>query len=168
MFIEGDVTSVMIVLLIIFVMIVASIAIPAYGFHLKRLKGLVLGCILQPIVLAMVIALFLGGIYFYDNNRLNKQYKSAMITVKSTQLGDDGVDTLTWYLKADDECYMVNKGHERFDIIRLDSLSNSVCVEDRVIICFDLQNQKVTATDYDQPMEVVNIDWGKVKAYFNP
>lgn len=33
---------------------------------------------------------------------------------------------------------------------------------------FDLKNQQVTATDYDQPIEVLSVDWEKVKAYFNP
>ena len=107
-----------------------------------------------------------------------------MVTVRTTEPGVYGTDTLTWYLKPDNECLVeykrlvmadstetdsldIYEGRDRFDIIRLDSLSTAVCVEDHIIVRFDLQNQKATATDYDQPIEVVDIDWDKVKAYFN-
>jgi len=43
-----------------------------------------------------------------------------------------------------------------------------VSVEDRIVVRFDIEHQKVTATDYDSPAEVVGVDWDKVKAYFNP
>ena len=51
-----------------------------------------------------------------------------------------------------------------FDVIPLDSFS--VCVDDKIVITFDLGSHKVTATEYDEPLEVVNIDWDKVQGYF--
>jgi hypothetical protein len=53
-----------------------------------------------------------------------------------------------------------------FDVILLDSLPTSVSVEDRIVVRFDLKNQKATATDYDGPAEILNVDWEKVQAYF--
>ena len=58
--------------------------------------------------------------------------------------------------------------HEHYDVIRLDSVAAGVSVDDRIVVRFDLKNQQVTATDYDQPIEVLRVDWEKVKAYFNP
>ena len=106
-----------------------------------------------------------------------------MVTIKTTEAGTYGTDSLTWFLKPDEECFVEYKIHkkqeydsedslyvdektERFDIIRLDSLKNAVCVDDRLIVRFDLKNQKVTATDFDTPVEVVSVDWEKVKAFF--
>lgn len=166
-----------------FIAILGSIAIPVYGYYRKRWKGVAIGCLLQPVICAIAIITVLFCIVGYAlvNKRLQQQ--SAMVQIKTIEPGTYGADTLVWYLKPDDECLLeikklekpdsldngnqdYHKDHERFDIIRLDSLSNAVCVEDRIIVRFDLQNQKVTATDYDQPAEVVKVDWDKVKAYF--
>ena len=55
---------------------------------------------------------------------------------------------------------------DHFDVIRLDSLKTSVSVEDRIVVRFDIENEKVSATDYDQPAEVVDVNWDKVRTYF--
>ena len=34
------------------------------------------------------------------------------------------------------------------------------------MVRFDLKNQKATATDYDQPAEILQVDWEKVQTYF--
>ena len=44
--------------------------------------------------------------------------------------------------------------------------SFSVCVDDRIVVRFDLKNRMATATNYGEPIEVVRIDWDKVNAYF--
>ena len=96
------------------------------------------------------------------------EMKSAMVTVKSIEQGVNGTDTLTWYLKANEECLLDSeKKSGRFDVIRLDSLDTGVCVEDRIVVRFDIKNQKATATDYDLPAEVVDVDWDKVRDYFS-
>lgn len=163
--------------------IYASVVIPVYGYYRRRLKGLALGCLLQPVACGIVIVLLFGGLGVMSNYRINKERKAAMVTVRSTEAGTYGTDTITWHLKPDEECLVDYKIHkkqeydnedslyvddetERFDIIRLDSLKNAVCVDDRLIVRFDLKNQKVTATDFDTPVEVVSVDWEKVKAFF--
>ena len=96
------------------------------------------------------------------------EMKSAMVTVKSIEKNVNGADTLTWYLKANEECLLDSeKKSGRFDVIRLDSLDTGVCVEDRIVVRFDIKNQKATATNYDLPAEVVDVDWDKVRDYFS-
>ena len=92
-----------------------------------------------------------------------------MVTVRSIEQDANDTDTLTWYLKADDECILLNsdEDEDRFDVIRLDSLSAGVSVEDRIVVRFDIKNQKASATDYDKPAEVVDVNWDKVRDYFS-
>jgi hypothetical protein len=184
MFEDRYVTAVLAVFLITILVIMASVAIPVIGYQRKRWKGVAIGCILQPVVCGIFFLVLLGGVVIYRYNTNSNQRKSMMVTVRTTEPGAYGVDTLVWYLKPDDECFVDYKRLEKtdsaesdsldvdeysdcFDIIRLDTLTTAVCVEDRIVVRFDLQNQKATATDYDQPVEVTAIDWDKVKAYFN-
>ena len=39
-------------------------------------------------------------------------------------------------------------------------------LEDRIVVRFDLSAHTVTATDDDEPMDIVRVDWPKVEAYF--
>ncbi|MBO6034025.1 MAG: hypothetical protein J6Q22_21735 [Prevotella sp.] len=182
---EGEYMTVVIAVLLVTILVVmASVAIPIIGYQRKRWKGVAIGCIMQPVVCGVFFCVLLAGAVIYRLISNNNQRQSMMVTVRTTEPGAYGVDTLEWYLKPDDECFVdyrrlektsstesdslnIHKYTNCFDIIRLDSLNTSVCVEDRIVIRFDLQNQKATATDYDQPIEVVDIDWDKVKAYFN-
>ena len=184
MFVEKDITLVLVVLLLTVLAIMGSFVIPILGYQRKRMKGVAIGCLLQPVVCGVVFLILLALSVIYGNIKGYYQRKSMMVTVRTTEPGVYGTDTLTRYLKPDNECLVeykrlvmadstetdsldIYEGRDRFDIIRLDSLSTAVCVEDHIIVRFDLQNQKATATDYDQPIEVVDIDWDKVKAYFN-
>ena len=146
----------------------ASILIPIYGYMRKRWKGLALGCLIQPIACAVIFCLVFGGIVAFEIYSLDRQTKSAMVAVKTIEQRTKGTDTLKWYLK-DEECIMrCGSEHEHYDVIRLDSVAAGVSVDDRIVVRFDLKNRQVTATDYDQPIEVLSVDWEKVKAYFNP
>ena len=152
-----------------FVVVIASIAIPIKGYLRRRWKGVAIGCLMQPVVCLVAIGVVGGSFFIYRQVSLKMLKNSAMVTVKSTEQGANGVDTLTWYLKAGEEClYESGEKTTYFDVIRLDSLKTSVSVEDRIVVRFDIENEKVVATDYDQPAEVVGVDWDKVKAYFNP
>ena len=51
-----------------------------------------------------------------------------------------------------------------FDIVPIDSCS--VCVDDKIVVTFDRKNRKVTAKEYEVPMEIVAVDWEKVDDYF--
>jgi hypothetical protein len=162
---------------------IISTAIPVYGHHRKQWKGLALGCLLQPVACAIGILLLSLCIAGIEEIMKYQEHKAVMVTIKTTEAGTYGTDSLTWYLKPDEECLVEYKllikdkyetpdsiqeaeKTDRFDVIRLDSLTNAVCVDDRLIVRFDLKNQRVTATDYDEPAEVVGVDWEKVKAYF--
>lgn len=151
------------------IVIAISTVIPVYGYFRKRWKGLAIGCLLQPVVCAVVIGAVGVAVFYYHKYSVNREKKSAMVTVRSIEQDANDTDTLTWYLKADDECILQNsdEDEDHFDVIRLDSLSAGVSVEDRIVVCFDIKNQKVSATDYDQPAEVVDVNWDKVRDYFS-
>ena len=147
--------------------IVISTVIPVLGFFRKRWKGLAIGLLLLPVVCAVIIGAVGLGVYYYHEYSVNMEKKSAMVTVRSIEQDVNDTDTLTWYLKTDGECLMDSKNDDdRFDVIRLDSLSAGVSVEDRIVVRFDIKNQKVSATDFDQPAEVVDVNWEKVRDYF--
>ena len=169
MFGEGAISIVVFMHVFSFVVVIASIAIPIKGYLRRRWKGVAIGCLMQPVVCLVAIGVVGGSFFIYRQVSLKMLKNSAMVTVKSTEQGANGVDTLTWYLKAGEEClYESGEKTTYFDVIRLDSLKTSVSVEDRIVVRFDIENEKVVATDYDQPAEVVGVDWDKVKAYFNP
>ena len=82
-----------------------------------------------------------------------------------------------WYLKPDEEClYEYNKTGNKdllfldfhdfqlYDVLLVDS--NKVCVDDKIFVSFDLKGRKVSATEFDEPIEVVSVDWDKVSEYF--
>lgn len=182
----SDIALTVAMLAIVFTSLVfmASIAIPVYGYSRKRWKGLALGCLIQPIVCFIVLNIVFGIYVAYKAHSIHQQRKSAMVTIKTIEQGKEGTDTLTWYLQDNDECMMNRKlastadasdsdssdddisRHDLYDVILLDSIKTSVCVEDRIIVRFDLKNQKATATDYDMPAEVVKVNWDKVRGYF--
>ena len=154
------------------IVIAISTVIPVLGFFRKRWKGLAIGLLLLPVVCAVIIGAVGLGVYYYHEYSVNMEKKSAMVTVRSIEKSSNDTDTLTWYLKADDECILLNSDEDdeeddRFDVIRLDSLDAGVSVEDRIVVRFDIKNQKVSATDYDQPAEVVDVNWDKVRDYFS-
>ena len=183
MLIEKDFTTALMMGILFFLILLASIAIPVFGYRRKRWKGLVLGLLLQPVACIVVYCLIFGSVVAYELLSIKKQRDSAMVTVRSTEPGTLGTDTLTWYVKTDNECFMehhlllktddsssdsteVRQERGWFDVILLDSLTTSISVEDRIVVRFDLKNQKTTATDYDQPAEIIQVDWEKVQAYF--
>ena len=96
-----------------------------------------------------------------------------MVTLRKTDA--DGKAHF-WYLKANEECfyeqwlddeepeYDVNGNINLFDVVPLDSFK--VCVDDVVFVKFDLEKREVTAKEYDEPLDIVNVDWNKVKAFF--
>ena len=146
-----------------------SLVIPVYGYLRKRWKGVAIGFLMQLVVCAVTIGVVVAGSIAYVRVSFKMEEKSAMVTVRSIEKVADDTDTLTWYLKADELCIVDSEEKkDYFDIIRLDSLKTSVSVEDRIVVRFDIENEKVIATDYDQPAEVIDVNWDKVKAYFNP
>ena len=166
MLIDGDVSMVSFSLIFGLLVLMASIVIPFYGYMRKRWKGLALGCLIQPIACIVVFGVVFGGIIAYEVLALRQQCESAMVTVKTIEQGANGTDTLKWYLQ-DEECLVKSEGNrQRYDVVRLDSLAAGVSVEDRIVVRFDLKNQKATATDYDQPIEILKVNWDKVRAYF--
>ena len=169
MFGEGTISIIAFLLIFSLVVVLASIAIPVKGYLRRRWKGVAIGCLMQPVVCLVLIGVVIASFFIYRQVSLKMQMNSAMVTVKSTEQGVNGTDTVTWYLKADEECLFVSEDKtDLSDVVRLDSLKTGVSVEDRIVVRFDIENEKVSATDYDQPAEVVDVNWDKVKAYFNP
>jgi hypothetical protein len=101
-----------------------------------------------------------------------------MVTLRKTEIKGNTRHTFISHLKPDEECFYEykktlvseSKDNERnvdeklYDVVPLDSFS--VCVDDRIVVRFDLKNRMATATNYGEPIEVVRIDWDKVNAYF--
>ena len=157
------------IFVVIFGVLVIAIStfIPVYGYLRRRWKGLAIGCLVQPVVCAVLIGAAIAGAYFFRDQKVKMEKNSAMVTVRSIEKNTNDTDTLTWYLKTDGECLLdCDDVDDRFDVIRLDSLSAGVSVEDRIVVRFDIKNQKVSATDFDQPAEVLDVNWEKVKDYF--
>ena len=159
-------------------LVLASIVIPCYGFLHKDWKGLALVCVIQPFVAGIACLLVGLGAYFYYTYNYNRYHESAMVTVRKTTI--EGADTLTrtWYLNADEECLYefrssnqecadstVREDDGLFDVVPLDSIT--LGVEEHVIVRFDLNTRTVTATDDDEPIDVVSVDWPKVEAYLS-
>ena len=166
--------------------VVASVVVPIYGHRRKGWKGLALGCLAQPVVCIIVIFTACIGIFIYERWELKKQKDKAMVTVRTLEKKGDRVDTLFWYVKADEECIMerkrqsydndeeedrdsLEKGRdiEWFDVVPIENFTHGVNIEDRIMVRFDLKNQSVVATDYDDRAEVTKVDWDQVRDYFN-
>lgn len=169
-------------ILVMMLMLIVSIFIPFLGYVRKRWMGLALGCLLQIVVCILTCGLGAFCISVYANHHLRQQRKAAMVTVRKADV--EGFSH-NWYVKANDECLYEykkdddddsddddnDKKYDRprkirklFDVIPLDSFR--VSIDDIVVIKFDLKGNMVTATEYDEPIEVVNIDWDKVHNYF--
>lgn len=163
-----EIISISIFVVIFGVLVIAiSTFIPVYGYLRRRWKGLAIGCLVQPVVCAALIGAAVAGAFFFHDQKSEREKNSAMVTVKSIEKNTNDTDTLTWYLKTDGECLLdCDDADDRFDVIRLDSLSAGVSVEDRIVVRFDIKNQKASATDFDQPAEVLDVNWEKVKDYF--
>ena len=163
-----EIISISIFVVIFGVLVIAiSTFIPVYGYLRRRWKGLAIGCLVQPVVCAALIGAAVAGAFFFHDQKSEREKNSAMVTVKSIEKNVNDTDTLTWYVKTDGECLLdSDDADDRFDVIRLDSLSAGVSVEDRIVVRFDIKNQKASATDFDQPAEVVDVNWEKVKDYF--
>ena len=147
------------------IIVMASVIIPIRFYKWKRWKGLVLGLVLQPIVCAILIFCVFMGFVGYHESKTNRQRESAMVAVCTLRTDSAKTDTLTWYIKADDECFRVNdKKVKAYDVIRLDQAS--VGVDDRIVVKFDVKKKQVVATDFGKPIKVEKVDWEQVKAYF--
>ena len=153
---------------------VASLIVPLFGFLHKRWKGLAWGCLAQPFVFALFCILVITIFFNLYRSDIRKHREAAMVTVKKVI---DGHNMEMWYLNPDEECFYEHKESENddkdirnfgdfklFDVLPLDS--NGVCVDDKIFVHFDLKGRKVKASEFDEPLEVVNIDWDKVSEYF--
>ena len=153
-------------------LLIVSTAIPFYGLVRNRLKGLFIGCLIQPVVVTVIILGLIGFLGIFKHCKSQSYHEEAMVTLRKSD-GESG--SHVWYLKADEECFyeyvsseLITKPkpkNDLFDIVPVDS--QSVCVDDHITVTFDLKNRSATATDYDEPLEVTNVDWNKVQEYFS-
>lgn len=169
---EQGLSFYIIIFLLCVLLLIASFAIPIWGYISKRRKGLALGCLVQPFASALLIAAIVVGCYFYQRREFKMLRKAAMVSVSTIE----NEDTLIWHLKPDEECFF--ERHEKgsdveallfdnvnfFDVVALDS--TAVEVDDVIKVSFDIAGRKVKATRYDQPMAVVGTDWEKVESFF--
>ena len=106
------------------------------------------------------------GIVGYHESKTNRQRESAMVAVCTLRADSAKTDTLRWYIKADEECFHVDKKDiKAFDVIRLDQAS--VGVEDRIVVKFNVKKKQVVATDFGKPIKVEKVDWEQVRDYLN-
>ena len=160
----------------IVIVFLVSFAIPFYYFQRKWWKGLFIGIPVQIAVFIFWGVVIGFGSMLYVDNFFEKEVDNAMVTVRGTDVARHNSDTLVysdtlvWSLTPDEVC-LVGKEKEKvrkrfyYDFLRLSPVS--VGVEDRIVVTFDVKHKKVTATDMDKPMEVVQVDWEKVNDYLN-
>ena len=168
-----------IVFIVLVVLFVVSLAIPFYGFMRKRFKGLLLGCVLQPIIFAIIASIILYATNLYAEHDEARHREGAMVTLRQKTGNNPDSYERKWYLKPDGECFynywkpdnMKEESSdddydntELYNIVPLDSFR--VCVDDVITVSFDLKGRKVTAVKYNDSLEVVSVDWDKVEAYF--
>ena len=165
--------------LIAIVLLAASNVIPIFGFMRKSWKGCLLGCLVQPFICVVIVMLAVGVTILHQQYSIRKLRREAMVTIKKTETDSLSEQTSIWYLKPDEECFFEykktsgskfkhsdeNEKMELFDIVPLDSFR--VCVDDRIIVKFDLESRRVTASEDDESIEVVRVDWDKVNSYFS-
>lgn len=178
--IENELYIYIFAVFVIAVIISLSTGIPVYGFLRKRWKGACLGCLLQPIVCIALSILILSTTSFYQKRKIQRNHNAAMITLRKTafEAKDSLEHTYLWYVKTDDEClFEDHRADEKdsftdalskmklLDVIPSDS--TSLCVDDRVVVRFDLKARQASATDYGEPIEVVSINWDRVTDYFS-
>lgn len=154
----------------IVIVFLVSFAIPSYGYRRKRWKGFFIGILVQIAVFIFGGVVIGFGSMLYVHYTVKKELDGAMVTVRGTDVARHRNDTLVWSLTPDEVCLVGNNNvHFRkriyYDFIRLSPVS--VGVEDRIVVKFDVKRKKVTATDMDKPMEVVQVDWEKVNHYLN-
>ena len=172
--IEQGITFYFIFVLFLLLLLVLSIIIPFYGYLRKRWKGLAIGCLVQPIIIGAIFFLAIIGISYFHVHELSKQRDAAMVTISKS---DTTGIVHFWYLKTNEECFYEYKEKENeeneykgfnrgrfYDVVPLDSCS--VGVDDKIVVKFDFKTKKVTATEYEEPMEVVNVNWERVTEFF--
>ncbi len=171
--IEQGLAFYVIIVMIVLMFLIASNMIPLYGFFRKRWKGLLAGCLLQPFIVAAFCFLVSLSVYYYQKFEFKSQRKAAMVSLRKTDA--KGIIHM-WYLKPDEECFYecIDKGAQSlfqtydkiklFDVVPLDSFR--VCVDDKIVVRFDLEHQKATAAEHGEPLEVSNVNWDEVRTFF--
>ena len=94
--IEQNLAFYIFIVVVLMFFLVASISIPFYGFFRKRWKGLLIGCVVQPIVCCLACVMVVYGILFYQSYDQRRHRKAAMVTLRKP--GDNGHAHI-WYLK---------------------------------------------------------------------
>ena len=166
---------------VILVLLVLSVILPVYGYKRWRKKGLAIGCIAQPLAILMLMLLSIALLtLFVDKPNMEKETAESMAIFRYSENGDCIVSQ-TWFLKADGKClmefeqspapeseaeYPCNMDHfyDNYEIQKLDSLTCDV--GGRLRASFDIENQQVIALDRLDTLEVVCVDWEKVKNFF--
>ena len=166
-----------VIFLLMAALVLATIAIPFYGYLHKGWKGLRLGCLLQPVV-AVVLCCMVGvGAFILRKRALTRYHDEALVVVRTTAENEKDTLLRTWYLKADGECLCESRKPDMdssdykdaslklYDVVPLDSFS--LGVDDRIVVRFNLSSHTTTATDLDEPVDIVRVDWPKVESYFH-
>ena len=166
-----------VIFLLMAALVLATIAIPFYGYLHTGWKGLRLGCLLQPVV-AVVLCCMVGvGAFILRKRALTRYHDEALVVVRTTAENEKDTLLRTWYLKADGECLCDSRKPDMdstdykdaslklYDVVPLDSFS--LGVDDRIVVRFNLSSHTTTATDLDEPVDIVRVDWPKVESYFH-
>ena len=163
--------------------LVASIIIPCYGYLRKGLKGAGLGCLIQPIIAGILITAVAVGGYNIERRKVFKNRDAALAVVRTDSVIADDTLSYTWYLKPDGECMCEIRGvdevisdyHEiqLYDIVTLNPTGKlasdtlSLCVEDHIVVNFDLKSHTATATDFGKPIDIESINWQNIERLKN-
>lgn len=166
------------VFIIVFLLCMATLYIPIFGLMHKRWKGLLAGCLVQPIVAGIIMgAAFLTFALYVGFDR--RSYKKSAIVVVEGEANDSTQKKTRLHIGADGVCFTEFGNLEDskslslwtdddFGFADVDKVdSTTLAIDDRYFITFDLKNQKVVAKDFDDTLKVTRVDWDKVNALFN-
>lgn len=161
--------------LLMMAIIVTTVVIPCYGYVRKGLKGLGVGCAIQPIVAGILCLILCVSAFVRQLNSVNRHHENAMVAVRTIVVEEGDSLVRTWYMCPDEECLSEVRSVDAdttdfeeiklFDVVPIDSFA--LCVDDRILVRFNLDSCTAIATDCGQPIDIVFIDWNKVAAYFH-
>lgn len=147
-----------------------------------RTRTRCLGCILQFLSFIGLLLIFSFFLVMYNISEESTGQTGAMISVRSVEETRDCRYERTWWMKPDNTYYLLfDKGSNSHkvepcgndrcgDYGKFSSIDSIHAIKmdynPSFVIYFDLDSQKVTPMWDKDTLEVVDIDWEKIKKYF--
>lgn len=157
--------------------LILSFVIPIVAYRRWRRKGLLGGCILQPVafvLLFIVVSFVISSI----TNLCN--HAGTMVCVRCVEEDRDCRMSETWYIKDNGTChYEFEKGSHNHSVVQcgndyyesehsVERVASELGIKEELgmEVYFDLNRRTVTPIYYNKSVDIVSVDWDKVENYF--